>query len=648
MFDFFKNLLSGKQSEPGNAFQAPPAAPAPAPKNSPAPAVRQHYPQPAAAAPRMPAPVSQPVADGNSVEIPVGSILVALPPELKTRVRPADIGAATFPVSLEQIFSQLGSGSVKISFGELRQAMPQLFTNAADCDDLPVALPLNEILGRVNPALLVRRPNQKQIEIPEEISSPFASPENGLNFSRATSVDPAPAPAPRATTPAAPAPNRTDIFQRKPAAPATPARPFVAPAAPATPAASVPPTPVKPAVRPAARPAAPVQPPVAPYAFQAPAAPATPPVNPVPRVPVVPAKPASVVPPPAAPVAETPVVEEPTSIPVSAALRSLESSIGMPAPKNNSAPKATPASQPVPPTKPAAEVPSLSVPLISLTGAWPESLRQEISQLNLAEARVALPIAPVEEAMRRGKVHFPWTTIRSWITPAPAPAASAHDALVLELPLKVLMPLFMARFRGGKSQQKVLIDEKIPNLFFGFPQPDAPAAPAPAPAAATPAAHSLAHPVAKPTETNYYVWEENADSAKLDETEFKRKPVVETNFLSRHATPNEVVARAAALPGVIGALVALPDGLMVASKVPSDLNADTLAAFLPQIFGKVSQCTKELRMGDLNNLNFTVGNVPWKIFRVNAIFFAAFGCPGKGLPTAELAALAGQLDRKKQ
>jgi len=98
----------------------------------------------------------------------------------------------------------------------------------------------------------------------------------------------------------------------------------------------------------------------------------------------------------------------------------------------------------------------------------------------------------------------------------------------------------------------------------------------------------------------------------------------------------------------VGALVALPDGLRVASKLPPDVNGDTMAAFLPQIFGKVSQCTKELRMGDLNNLNFTVGNIPWKIFRVNAIYFAAYGRAGQGLPTAQLAALAAQLDRKKQ
>jgi predicted regulator of Ras-like GTPase activity (Roadblock/LC7/MglB family) len=112
-------------------------------------------------------------------------------------------------------------------------------------------------------------------------------------------------------------------------------------------------------------------------------------------------------------------------------------------------------------------------------------------------------------------------------------------------------------------------------------------------------------------------------------------------------TPKDVVTSAMALPGVAGVVIALPDGLRVANAVPVDLNADTLAAFLPQIFERVSQSTKELRMGALNNVSFTVGNIPWKIFRVNAVYFAAFGRAGESLPTAQLAQLATQLDRKK-
>ena len=151
-------------------------------------------------------------------------------------------------------------------------------------------------------------------------------------------------------------------------------------------------------------------------------------------------------------------------------------------------------------------------------------------------------------------------------------------------------------------------------------------------------------PVAKLPDTNFFL---RANAPQVTDTEFKRRPSAGTDFLSRGATPKEIVERAILLEGVAGAIVALPDGLKVADKVPPELNADTLAAFLPQLFGRVTQCAKELRMGELNNLNFTVGNVPWKIFRVNAVYFAAFGRAGQALPTAQLAMLATELDRKR-
>ena len=273
------------------------------------------------------------------------------------------------------------------------------------------------------------------------------------------------------------------------------------------------------------------------------------------------------------------------------------------------------------------------VSLASLAESWPEEVRKEIIAMGLAEVKVGLPANAIEQALKQGRICFSWKTIRSWVKPAVPAVTSTQDAAVLDLPLKVVAPIFLDRQRAAaKGKPKVSIDEEIPNLFFGFPQPEA----NPAIAAAT----------ARSTDTNYYVWEDNHDTARIHESEVKRGPTPGTKFAAKYATPNEVVSRAAGLEGVAGALIALPDGLMVANRLPPDLNADTLAAFLPQIFGKVSQCTKELRMGDLNNLNFTVGNVPWKIFRVNAIFFAAFGQAGVPLPTAQLAALAAELDHK--
>jgi predicted regulator of Ras-like GTPase activity (Roadblock/LC7/MglB family) len=265
-------------------------------------------------------------------------------------------------------------------------------------------------------------------------------------------------------------------------------------------------------------------------------------------------------------------------------------------------------------------------------------VRHELVQLKLVDAKVALPAEVVERALKQGRVAFTWKTLRSWIKPTPLPAVSAHDSLVLELPLKIVAPPFLARQKeAGKLQKRVVVDDEIPNLFFGFPKPESTSPVATA---------TTSVPPSKQADTNFYTWDDTTDRPRFKEDEAKHVSSPGTKFVAKYATPNEVVSRAAALDGVAGALIALPDGLMVASRLRADLNGDTLAAFLPQIFSKISQCTKELRMGDLNNLNFTVGNIPWKIFRVNAIFFAAFGRVGEPLPTAQLAALAAELDHK--
>jgi predicted regulator of Ras-like GTPase activity (Roadblock/LC7/MglB family) len=273
-----------------------------------------------------------------------------------------------------------------------------------------------------------------------------------------------------------------------------------------------------------------------------------------------------------------------------------------------------------------------------LAEKWPEAVRQELVQLNLVDAKVALPAEMVERALKQGRVAFTWKALRSWIKPAPLPSVSVHDSVVLELPLKIVAPPFLARQKEtAKLRKKVSVDADIPNLFFGFPQPEA----------GSPLVSSAASPATnRSEETNFYVWDDSNEQVRGQESVPMGGASPGTKFVAKYATPNEIVSRAAALDGVAGVLIALPDGLMVASRIAPDLNGDTLAAFLPQIFGKVNQCTKELRMGDLNNVNFTVGNVPWKIFRVNAIFFAAFGRAGEPLPTAQLAALAAELDHR--
>ncbi len=485
--------------------------------------------------------------NGKGLELPLQGILNGLPLELRAKVKYSEVGDLTISVPLEKILSQLARGSVKISFGELRQAVPQVFTSGNDRDRVLVALPLGEIIARLNPALIIRRRVQKQVEVPADINSPFDPNGAAMIFS----VGPA-----KPEPPPAAAPRHTSL---RLAAPLSPARSELSSA----------PTPPPPEAIPAE----------APEAVAAPRA-----------------------------------VAERNGRPSTAAQPSVPQ-----------------------PQKTANGSNPLIVGLTTLAEAWPDAVREEIVRLNLVDAKVALPAELVERALKQGRILFTWKTLRSWIKPSPLPAVSAHDGAVLELPLRVVAPLFLARQReANKSQQPVPIDENIPNLFFGFPQLEQ--------GSATVASIGDSALV-KPKDTNYYVWDDCADTVRVDESELKRGPSG-TNFIARYATPNEIVSRASALDGVAGALIALPDGLMVASRLAADLNGDTLAAFLPQIFGKVSQCTKELRMGELNNLNFTVGNVPWKIFRVHAIFFAAFGQPGEPLPTSGLAALAAELDRK--
>ena len=261
---------------------------------------------------------------------------------------------------------------------------------------------------------------------------------------------------------------------------------------------------------------------------------------------------------------------------------------------------------------------------------------------------VALPIHMVEPALKRGRVVFTWHIVRSWIRPTP-PGVSVNDAMEVELPLQVLAPLFIPRKKEIKPQVKAPTPpSNVPNLFFGFPQPQPEELAAPVNMPETPQPEPPVKPVdVKLAETNYYVWGDGGETPRVDETDYKRPAMPATDFTSRRCTPKEIIDRAMRLPGILGAIVALPDGLKVAHHVPSDINPDTVAAFIPQLFSRVSQCSKELRMGELNNLNFTIGNTPWKIFRVNAVYFAAFGQSGLPLPTQQLAELASELDRKK-
>jgi predicted regulator of Ras-like GTPase activity (Roadblock/LC7/MglB family) len=94
---------------------------------------------------------------------------------------------------------------------------------------------------------------------------------------------------------------------------------------------------------------------------------------------------------------------------------------------------------------------------------------------------------------------------------------------------------------------------------------------------------------------------------------------------------------------VAGALVATLDGLIIASQLPNSMNSETAAAFLPQIFTRLGQYTRELKLGDPSEVEMLVGKVPLQIYRTPYCFFAVLGKATEPLPKLQLAALAAQI-----
>jgi predicted regulator of Ras-like GTPase activity (Roadblock/LC7/MglB family) len=89
-------------------------------------------------------------------------------------------------------------------------------------------------------------------------------------------------------------------------------------------------------------------------------------------------------------------------------------------------------------------------------------------------------------------------------------------------------------------------------------------------------------------------------------------------------------------------VVALEEGLVVAQKLPPGLSADTFAAFMPQIFGRLEKYTVEMQLGAATGITIETAHGPCHIARVGKIYFGTVGRAGERLPDA-LCNLTGQL-----
>jgi predicted regulator of Ras-like GTPase activity (Roadblock/LC7/MglB family) len=332
--------------------------------------------------------------------------------------------------------------------------------------------------------------------------------------------------------------------------------------------------------------------------------------------------PAPVLPKPAAPAVPFPGAPKPTTSVTPAPVApktTAPTALPFAAPKKSSPlPFASARPVPPPPAAPAPPSGNVVVTVETVSAAWPEAVRSEILGSNLAIALISIPVHRLEPGMKTGRVVFTWAEVRGWLN-NPAPS-SAHDESQVELPLKVIAPLFLAKQRATTQRKVVNAGENLPDLFAGVVRPAAPAAapaPTPAPEVAPPPA-PLAAPVAEPN----VLGEILGQPSKTD------------------WTPQEIAQRVLSLPGMAGVVLASQEGLLVAGQMPAPLVAETMAAFLPRLFTHSVVCADEMQLGTLRAMRLSAGQAPCVVCKAGKLYLAVLGQPGQTLPEAVVEQLA--------
>jgi len=304
---------------------------------------------------------------------------------------------------------------------------------------------------------------------------------------------------------------------------------------------------------------------------------------------------------------------------------------------------------------------TLTLSLSLVSSSWPPLVLKEIQQHNLSEAKIEMPLDAVEPGLKRGKIEFPWKQIYSWLKPPPPEALkSPLGATPLALPLSVVAPLYLQQRQPPTQQKLASALASIPDVFSSTkpkPAADAPAVPttpdvpaAPPPAAPPPVAPPPAAP--PPAVTAPPVPAQAEVQSLVSMAPQMAAPKCPQNIAElfgapqkKNWTPKEIVHKTVELPGVQGALIVLQDGLLVASCMPPGRKTETIAAFLPQIMGRMSQYAKEFTMGELECVALTVGEGTMRIYNAGIIYFAALGRPDGELPIASLKLIANELSR---
>jgi predicted regulator of Ras-like GTPase activity (Roadblock/LC7/MglB family) len=302
-----------------------------------------------------------------------------------------------------------------------------------------------------------------------------------------------------------------------------------------------------------------------------------------------------------------------------------------------------------------------------------------------AQRQVEVPqdFAPVfgtgTEQSREVKATSQATPVKSGSRPAPPPPE--NEAMVIPKPQtrplppplpRPVPPAEPAAPTSYAPPQPKPLEPQAP-ISFKPPEPVAPATPAPAqpppapapirmapaapiaPATPPPAAPIAPKPLAMPAPTPATPAPSPAPAAApaVAPTAAATEPSLGFGDVfgqpqKKDWTPQEIVEKTATLRGVAGALITTVDGLPVAFHLPSNLSGNAMAAFIPQMYTRITQYTRDLKLGDAKHLTIFVENVPLQIFKTGSVYFTALGKANENLPKPQLTAIAAALGRPIQ
>ncbi len=518
------------------------------------------------------------------VSIPMSVIAGRIPQEIAQIVLPMASGDSSIPLSL--VMPQLSRGVVRIPLSVIRAgASAQAFKGPAPASDVDIVLPLGEVVSRLDPSKLARRRPVKRWDAPPELGNLFGP--------KGESIKPAKA------------------FFNEPPVPSMDAAQVL----PANATASSGDTAFL-------------------YALSR------------------------------ASLEEKPIaMNAMAAIPVP----------GRPAPVPAPRPSAPAVATNVLPSNAASSNEMISLSLAQVCERWPETVRGEINRLRLAASQIAIPASELEPVLKTGRVAFTWRQVAGWLQPQAVAVGPENAELKLEFPLSIVASLFLARFKS-RDAKKAAVGADIPDVFGNAagippkPQVNLPPEPVPTPASQPAPVHE-AVPTAAPAPIPFSLDKPAPALAAVPVAppDVVPEPVVAPVIVAPVAPaqvsrlgalfgqpqkmnwePAEIVQRLCHLHGVAGAVIALPEGLPVASQLPPHINADAFCGFLPQMFARINQYTRELKMGESTRLVIDVNGSAMMVFRTGRVYFGVLGLSGASLPAAQLSLVATELSNLNQ